>query len=699
MTRRIEPEDLYAIKLVDDPQITPDGGRVAYVVVEIDRKSYEYHRSIWLTATEGGKPRRYTAGDNDTTPRWSPDGRSLAFMRGPAGEVKPKNEEERDRGLGKPQLWLLPADGGEARQLTWARWGASDPVWSPDGAFIVYSAEVGEPDDPEAEDASLEEKRVPAVRRIDRLWNRLDGKGWIYERRSHLFRISGEGGQPEQLTDGDWDDGSPAVSPEGRRIAFTSDRTAERWSWPANDIWVLDLASKQLMRLTDETVYAGPPAWSPDGRQVAFTASRRRKEDGYTDLVVAEAAAPGQTRKLTQDFLPTFSDTAIDDQRVGHGGPLYWSADGRELYSQAAGRGSTLVYAAPAQGGTPRVVVGGQRRIYALSMDRDRRRIALASSDPSTPGDLFVHDIAGGRTARITELNASLFRDVELAQVEEFRFKGADGWDIQGWIMRPSPHPNPPPHAGEGKSAPPAILEIHGGPMAMYSWSFFFEFQLLASHGYAVVFSNPRGSTGYGRAFSAAVNNDWGGKDFEDVMAGIDAAVANGWVDPDRLGVAGGSYGGYMTNWAIGHTDRFKAAVTMRCVSNLASIFGTGDLDWILTIDTMDAVPWKDLDRLMERSPVTYVERITTPLLILHGERDLRCPISEGEQLFTALKLLGREVRMVRFEGQSHDLSRSGHPRSRAIRLRHIVSWFISHIRTEVVRPKKELTRAGGAGD
>jgi dipeptidyl aminopeptidase/acylaminoacyl peptidase len=306
----------------------------------------------------------------------------------------------------------------------------------------------------------------------------------------------------------------------------------------------------------------------------------------------------------------------------------------------------------------------------------------------------------GGRTARVTELNAPLFREVDLATVEEFSFKGADGWDIQGWIMRPKALPTPPPQAGEGNGRrPPAILEIHGGPMAMYSWSFFFEFQLLASHGYPVVFTNPRGSTGYGRAFSAAVNNDWGGKDFQDIMAGIDAAVANGWVDPDRLGVAGGSYGGYMTNWTVGHTDRFKAAVTMRCVSNLASIFGTGDLDWILTIDTMDAVPWKDLNRLMERSPITYVEKITTPLLILHGERDLRCPISEGEQLFTALKLLGREVRMVRFEGQSHDLSRSGHPRSRTIRLRHIVSWFISHIRTEVIRPKKELSRAGGAGD
>src|ERR1700694_2229141 len=235
MPRRLEPEDLYAIKLVDDPQLTPDGERVAYVVVEIDRKAYEYHRTIWVSGTGQNLPRRYTAGDNDTTPRWSPDGRSLAFVRAPAGEVKPKNEEERDRGVGKPQIWLLPADGGEARQLTSVRWGAGNPVWAPD------AAKVGEPDDPEAEDAGLHEKRVPAVRRIDQLWNRLDGVGWIYERRSHLFRIRIDDGQLEQLTEGDWDDGSAAFSPDGRRIAFTSDRTAERWSWPANDIWVLDL--------------------------------------------------------------------------------------------------------------------------------------------------------------------------------------------------------------------------------------------------------------------------------------------------------------------------------------------------------------------------------------------------------------------------------------------------------------------------
>ena len=320
MTRRLEPQDLYAIKLVEDPQITPDGERIAYLVAEIDRESYEYHRSIWVADVASTELHRYTAGNNDRSPRWSPDGRSLAFVRGPAGEVKPKNKEERDRGVGKAQLWVLPADGGEARQLTWLRDGAGEPTWSPDGATIAFSAEVGQPDDVEAADAQLEEKKVPAVRTIDRLWNRLDGKGWIYERRSHLFRIPSSGGDLEQLTDGDWDDGSPAFSPDGQRIAFTSDRAEERWSWPGKDIWVLDLRSKRLTRMSDETIYAGPPAWSPDGRQLAFTASKRRHADGYDDLLVVDVSAPGTARRLTEGFAPTFADTSIDDQRADHGG-------------------------------------------------------------------------------------------------------------------------------------------------------------------------------------------------------------------------------------------------------------------------------------------------------------------------------------------------------------------------------------------
>ena len=689
MTRRLEPEDFYAIKLVDDPQVSPDGTRVAYVVIEVDRPTYEYRRAIWIASTDGGSPpRRFSGGVNDTSVRWSPDGRWLAFVRSPAGEVKPRDEAERDHGAGKGQVWVMPADGGEARQLTFMREGADFPAWSPDGTTIVFTAKVGRGDDPEADDAALHDRRIPKVRTIDRLWHRLDDEGWIYERRTHLFRVPRDGGDPVQLTDGDWDDGAAAFSPNGRELAFLSDRSPERWSWPGADVWVLELASGRLRRITDESLACATVAWSPDARLLAFTAQPRRRSNYYTDLYVVPAAG-GERHRLTEDYAPTFADECLDDQRGGHHArPPIFTPDGASILALVSGHGSTQVVEVPATGGPPRAVVAGDRRVYAFTVDRSATTMAIAASFPTVPGDLFIVPLPVGAERRVTDLNAPLSREVELAVPEEFHFAGADGWDIQGWILRP---------ARPATKPVPAILEIHGGPMAMYGWSFFFEFQLLAGRGFAIVFSNPRGSTGYGAKFSDAVNNDWGGKDYQDVVAGLDHAVARGWLDPDRLGVAGGSYGGYMTNWAIGHTDRFKAAVTMRCVANMASMFGTSDVGWMLTVDEMGgAVPWKDLDRIMERSPITYVERITTPLLILHSDQDVRCPIGEAEQMFTALKFLNREVKMMRFEGQSHELSRSGHPRSRVIRLRAIVDWFTSHIAAEVkAKAEPERTPAG----
>ncbi len=670
MTRPLTPDDLYQIKVTSDPQIAPDGSQVAYVVAEMDRESYEYRRAIWVAPTAGGEPRRFTSGPNDTQPRWSPDGRALAFVRAPAGEVKPRTAAERDRGVGKPQLWVLPTDCGEARQLTWARQGAGGPVWSPDGTQIAYAAETGAPDDAEAADAALAEKRVPAVRTIERMWYREDGHGWNYEWRTHLFLVAVQSGDTRQITDGDWDDGAPAWSLDGRRLAFTSDRTADRWRWPGSDIWVLDLSTTALTRLTDESLQCGAAAWSPDGATLAFAAAPRRKSGGHVDLWTAPSNASAPAHRLTADWTPTVGDSCIDDMRAGHGPALpYWTSDGQRILFLASYRGTAHVYAAAAAGGEPQAVTTGDRHVYGFSLDGARHTLALAVSDPVAPGDIYTRSLAGdAEPRRLTELNAALAAEVAFAQPETFDYAGADGWSIQGWTLRPA--------SARPGAVTPAVLQVHGGPHAMYGWSFFYEFQLLAARGYTVVYTNPRGSTGYGRAFAEAVTGDWGGKDYEDILAGLDTAIARGGIDAARLGVAGGSYGGYMTNWVVGHTDRFKAAVTMRCVSNLATMFGTSDIGWDLTVDYFDTTPWDGLERLMDRSPIKYVANIHTPLLILHSDNDLRCPIGEGEQMYVALKYLGREVTMMRFEGQTHDLSRNGHPRSRVLRLSAIADWF-----------------------
>ncbi|MBF6590217.1 MAG: S9 family peptidase [Ktedonobacterales bacterium] len=673
MSRLLTPEDLYALRLVEDPQISPDGSRVAYVLMAVDREAQEYRRTIWVAPTTGGEPRRYSAGPKDTSPRWSPDGRMLAFVRAPASGTAPKTADDREKGVGKPQIWLLAADGGEARQLTTLRHGAGSPAWSPDGLALAFTAPTGDQDDAEVDDAALQGKHLPRVRTIDRLWYRLEDVGYLYDRRTHVFTVRADGSGVKQLTCGDFDAGEPSWSPDGATLAFTADRSADRWRWPAASVWRMAADGGEPTRLTDEALGCAAPTWSPDGATLAFLANPRRHGVGHTDLYVVPADQPGAQRLLTQDFVPTCADTTLDDMRVAHlHAHLTWSPDGQAIYFLASMRGTTHVYAARPQGNRlPRRVTDGGCRVYGFSLDVAATTLALGVSTPTVPGDLYTQPLAGESAMRsLVEVNAAALAEVELARPEEFAFRGADGWELQGWVVRP-------PRVGNGEEATvPAVLEIHGGPAAMYGESFMLEFQLLAAHGFAVVYSNPRGSTGYGRIFSGAVINDWGGKDYQDVLAGLDAAIARGGIDANRLGVAGGSYGGFMTNWIVGHSDRFKAAVTMRSVTNMATMFGTSDLGWGLVLDELNATPWEDRERLAGFSPITFVERIHTPLLILHGESDLRCPISEAEQLFAALCYLGRETQLVRFEEQNHDLSRGGHPRSRVIRLRKILDWF-----------------------
>ncbi|MBA2392998.1 MAG: S9 family peptidase [Ktedonobacteraceae bacterium] len=674
MTRLITIEDLYQMKFLSRPRISPDGQQVAYVVTRIDERKHEYRSAIWLSSIDGSAARSFSAESGHTSdPAWSPDGRWLAFVSDREGEIPDK--EAKNRGKGKPQIWLMPTDGGEARQLTFMEHGASSPVWSPDSKRLLISAAVGSSPE-ETEDG----KPLPQARVIDRLWYRLDGVGYIYERRSHLFLQDINGSKPEQLTDGDWDNGEAAWSPDGTQIAFTSNHADDRWRLPGADVYTLTIADGKagsLRRLTDESLACGSPSWSPDGKTIAFLASYKLKSAGHTFLYSIAANAENQAAtNLSLKFDGSCMDWTNSDIGDEHLMPApVWSADGTALYIIASYHGASRIYVIPSQGADaePATLTPGDVHVRDFSVDAAKSTFALLIGDATRPQEIFVRSASSSAEVhRITGANDELFNELSLVAPEYITYKGADGWDIDGWVLKPDNF--------DASKKYPLIVEIHGGPQTQYGYGFFHEMQLLVAQGYVVLYTNPRGSCGYGYDFALAVQGAWGEKDSIDIMNGVDLLLQRGYIDEKRLGVTGGSYGGFMTNWLIGHYDRFKVAITDRCVSNMATMFGASDVGWDLADDNLDTTPWEDLDKYMHMSPLRYVANMHTPLLILHSEQDLRCNIEQAEQLFAALKYMGREVLFVRFEGQSHGLSRGGHPRLRLERLRHIKTWFEKYL-------------------
>lgn len=676
--RAITIEDLYQFKFLSRPRISPDGKRVAYVVTTIDERKHTYRSAIWVTPSKGGEPKRFTAGPaNISSPTWSPDGRWLAFVSEREGEPSSKDEKEQKKhGKDKPQIWLIPTDGGEAHQLTFMQHGASNPTWSPDSKHLLFSAAVG-PVDEETEDG----KPLPKARVIDRLWYRLDGVGFIYERRQHLFLVDIAGSEAQQLTDGDWDDSDPAWSPDGSHIAFVSSRAEDRWRLPNPDLYTLAIDNSKagdLQCLTDGSISCSSPSWSPDGKTLAFLAALKLRSGGHADLYTIPAAARRSAAKcLTPDFEGTCMDWTNSDMGDDHLMPQpAWSSDGKTLFVLASHRGASRLFAVSADSGAgskPPTLTSGEVHVRDFSIDQSCSKLAMLIGGPTRAPEIYTRSTAAsGEVHRLTDFNDELFNQCTLATPEYVSYIGADGWPMDGWILKPA--------GFDPTKKYPLIVEIHGGPATQYGYGFFHEMQVLVAAGYVVLYTNPRGSCGYGRDFSLAVRGAWGEKDSLDIMAGVDALLQRGYIDEQRLGVTGGSYGGFMTNWLVGHTDRFKAAVTQRSVVNLASDFGSGDFGWTFADDELDATPWDDLDRYMRMSPITYVKNIHTPLLILHSEQDLRCNIEQAEQLFAALKYLGREVLFVRFEGQSHGLSRGGHPKLRLKRLHLILDWFEKYL-------------------
>ncbi|MDE0207360.1 MAG: S9 family peptidase [Candidatus Tectomicrobia bacterium] len=644
--RGMAPEDITRIRWVSDVQISPDGERVAFVVTTLSEERDAYLANVWMVVVSGGEPRRLTSGDKrDGAPRWSPDGRRLAFV------------SER-QGDSRPQLYVMPTDGGEAVRLTEQPQGVSEPVWSPEGKRLAFLSRVGGDEPPQKEAA---EARSRPARVITTLKYKMNGEGFVYDRRTHVFVVDADNGSVSRLTGGDYNHDAPAWSPDGRLLAFTSARHAERDEDDAADVWVMSADGGDTRCVTDTTGPAARPSFSPDGRTIAYLGHAQRFDAGYNWRMFTVPAAGGASHCVS---------AGMDRSCLapGNGRPL-WSADGQRLWIGVQDRGDVHVCRFDLRNpGAPEVVLGGSRQVTGLSAAADGGRLAFSAMDPTNPAEVFVCEADGSGERRLTRLNADWQAGVELAAPQRLDCV-RDGCALDVWVMKP--------HGFEPGKRYPLLLNIHGGPHMMYGNDFFDEFQVYSGAGYVVLYANPRGSRGYGESFTRAVIGDWGGVDHDDLSAALDAALEQcDYIDAQRLGVMGGSYGGYLTTWAVGHSDRFSAACSERAVNNVHTLFGTSDIGHSFAEAQSGCLPWDNLEWYVERSPLTYVSDITTPLLIIHAEDDLRCPIEQAEQLFTALKKQRKEVRFVRFPDEGHDMSRAGKPLHRLERFRLILEWF-----------------------
>ncbi len=649
--KAMSPEDIYRFRWASDPRISPDGSRVAFVVSWIDREADEYRSAIYLAPSDGSaEARRLTYGPKqDTHPRWSPDGTSLLFL------------SERD---GKAQVHVLPLDGGEAWKLTRAENGTRDAVWSPDGRRIAFVSTTGIRADEEPKDVVAYYFTEAEMKH--------DGAG-IKRGRDHVFVQALDSEEAVQVTSGDDDYGSPRWSPDGSTLAVVSGQDEMRPFTSVSDVYLVPADGGEARRLTPGRYPFHSAEFSPDGRSIAFLGHLNPPDTGLSSLtrLWLVPIEGGEPECLTPEWDRSIGNSVLSDSRWGEGetGPA-WSADGSRVLFIASDRGASNVYSLELASGGVSQVTTGPRMVDGFTLAGDR--VAYVAADLLDPGDVYVSALDGSGEVRLTRLNEELLSEYELSRPEEVSISSTEGTEVQGWLLRPRGF-------REGERYP-LVIEVHGGPHSLYGHSFFHEFQVLAATGYGVLFTNPRGSAGYGQRFQACIARGWGERDFQDVMAVADWAAALPWVDPERMGITGGSYGGFLTNWVVGHTDRFRAAATQRCVSNFASFYGTSDIGPIFSEWQVGGTPWDNPEGYRRASPITYVENIRTPLLILHSEQDHRCPVEQAEQLFVALKRLGREAEFVRFPQESHGLSRGGKPARRVERLRRLVGWFERHV-------------------
>ena len=638
MPRAVNPSDFELYAMISDPSFSPDGKRVAFSVKRANLKDDAYDSDVYIADVKSGRNSAFTTGKKDSDPKWSPDGHSILFTS--------------RRGLKKDEkgnsLYVISADGGEARLIRRSEVGIENAQWAPDSRSVYFLSAVAK-------------KSKDDVKVIDRITFWFNGLGFVYDKRKHLFRAEVESGKVSQLTSGSLDVSDFAVSHGGRSVAFLASSNDLRPY--VSDLYLTGSKGGRKRKLTRSNMELTSLAWSPDDRTVALSGDDLPAGFASHSRIWVVDARTAKAEKIDDVDLNKANALNSDVRAHAHGpGNIVWERDG--IYYLQADGGSVRLYRRK-PGSAPTLVVGGDRSVEGY--DVHNGAVAFVAMDASHLEEVFV---SGGAEKPVTSLNSRVYEELKILAPQHVGFRASDGEPVEGWVVVP-----------EGRGKVPGVLYVHGGPKTAFGHSYMHEFQAFAGAGYAVIYLNPRGSDGYSEKF-ADIRGRYGTRDFDDLMEGLDHVLKKfPQIDGDRLAIAGGSYGGFMTNWAVGHTKRFKAAVTDRSIASWLSFWGTSDIGPHFTRDQVGGDPWNAEEKLLNDSPLRYVANVDTPLMLVHSMEDYRCWMVEGLEFFTALKSLGKEAELVLFPGENHDLSRVGKPKHRVARLAHYIRWFDTHLK------------------